>query len=635
MIDISNEDLDELLAFLNQNRFSPLILDARRREALRGYDDVQACPGSGKTTLVGLKLLCLARKWMLPRRGICVLTHTNVARDEILKCISLDASGQTLRSYPHFIGTIQEFVNTFLALPWLRSRGMQVTQIDDDHCTTRLERMADFKTKAYLKNKNASLSELRYKWQNNAATLSTPAFAAKSNSDSYKDLLKIKERLQQEGAFFFSEMYVYGEEIIARSPHLVEAVRHRFPIVMIDEMQDVQGFQDGLINAIFSDAAVRLQRFGDPDQSIFDGMGGEAPNITYNTAEMQPIAESHRYSPDIAKTLQGWTSRKLALTTSVPHNAAHPLNTMILFSDATQVQVLERFAGIVSHLPADHRLTVKAVGAVAENKGEAAAPLTITDYWPQFDRSLQPQSLKPTNLCQAVRFATSLRLGSAQMPMLLDAVVNIYRLAGIRFDNRAGQQRPPTRAGLSEHLRSLGSYHSFRQVIAEWLIGPEPVEAEWGARMVALCGVLGLPADGEKAASFLEYDATPLSNDPGQQEASNIFISDHGVKIQLATIHSVKGETHDATLILETKHRKLFDVKEMMPHLLDPTLAAPIFDPDHPTTNVSLRAGFMKKLYVAASRPKHVLGIAMGRDRATAAEQQKLKDIGWDVIDLG
>lgn len=635
MIDISNNDLDDLLAFINQTRSRPLVLDAARREALRGYDDVQACPGSGKTTLVGLKLLCLARKWTLPRRGICVLTHTNVARDEILRSISLDASAQVLRSYPHFIGTIQEFVNTFLALPALRSRGMQVTQIDDEHCTVRLERMAGYKTKLYLKNKNASLSDLRYKWLNNAATLVTPAFTAKSTSDSYKDLLAIKDRLQQEGAFFFSEMYVYAEETIARCPHLVEALRHRFPIVLIDEMQDVQGFQDGLINAIFSDAAVKYQRFGDPDQSIFDGMGGEMPNTTYNIAAMQPIAESHRYSPGIAKSLHGWSSRKLALTTSNPYNAAHPLNTMILFSDATRAQVLERYAGIVSNLPADQRQIVKAVGAVAENKGEAAAPLTITDYWPQFDRSLQPQSLKPANICQAVRFAVSLRDGSAQIPMLLDSVVSIYRLAGSRFQNRAGKLSLPSRAGLYDHLRSIGSFQAFRQLIAEWLLGEEPAEDQWGARMVALCNILGLPENGGKAASLLKYDPTPVSNNPAQQEASNVFTSNQGIRIHLATIHSVKGETHDATLILETKHRKLFDLREMIPHLLDPNLDAPVFDPAHPTTNISLRAGFMKKLYVAASRPKHLLGIAADRERVTDAQQQKLKGLGWDIVDLG
>ena len=88
-------------------------------------------------------------------------------------------------------------------------------------------------------------------------------------------------------------------------------------------------------------------------------------------------------------------------------------------------------------------------------------------------------------------------------------------------------------------------------------------------------------------------------------------------------------------MLLETKHRKLFDVKEMLLHLLSPALAAPVFDEAHPTTNVSVRAAFMKKTYVAASRPKHVLGIAMGRERITDAQRQAVTAMGWEIIDLG
>ena len=46
--------------------------------------DVLACPGSGKTTALLAKLYILAQKMPFPDgRGICVLTHTNVAIDEI------------------------------------------------------------------------------------------------------------------------------------------------------------------------------------------------------------------------------------------------------------------------------------------------------------------------------------------------------------------------------------------------------------------------------------------------------------------------------------------------------------------------------------------------------------------------
>ena len=113
---ISREDIAELahseaLNFDDEERISIL-------KTMRSID-VQACPGSGKTTLIAAKLILLAKKWPLSDQGICVLSHTNVAKDEIIERLKKSKSleAQRLLSYPHFIGTIQEFTNRFLALP--------------------------------------------------------------------------------------------------------------------------------------------------------------------------------------------------------------------------------------------------------------------------------------------------------------------------------------------------------------------------------------------------------------------------------------------------------------------------------------------------------------------------------------
>lgn len=76
---ISVEDIDQLAARAS------LCLDDERRVILRNMSrvDVRACPGSGKTTLLVAKLAILTAKWKARSRGICVLSHTNVARAEI------------------------------------------------------------------------------------------------------------------------------------------------------------------------------------------------------------------------------------------------------------------------------------------------------------------------------------------------------------------------------------------------------------------------------------------------------------------------------------------------------------------------------------------------------------------------
>ena len=74
---------------------------------------VQACPGSGKTTTLLAKLIILANKMPLPEgKGICVLTHTNVAIDEIKA--KLGTKADVLFRYPNFFGTIQTFLHKYV-----------------------------------------------------------------------------------------------------------------------------------------------------------------------------------------------------------------------------------------------------------------------------------------------------------------------------------------------------------------------------------------------------------------------------------------------------------------------------------------------------------------------------------------
>jgi superfamily I DNA/RNA helicase len=95
--------------------------------------DVVACPGSGKTTALLAKLLILASHMPFSNgRGICVLTHTNVAINEIKQ--RAGGAADALFVHPNFFGTIQAFVNRFLAIPVYRNIHRQpVDAIDNDH----------------------------------------------------------------------------------------------------------------------------------------------------------------------------------------------------------------------------------------------------------------------------------------------------------------------------------------------------------------------------------------------------------------------------------------------------------------------------------------------------------------------
>jgi DNA helicase-2/ATP-dependent DNA helicase PcrA len=136
-----------------------------RQEAIKSLStiDIEACPGSGKTTLLVAKLAILANGWTSRSQGICVLSHTNAARNEISQRLSFTTAGHALLRYPHFIGTIHSFVNEFLALPWLRSQGRPIRTIDDEITLGRRWWCLPFKTRVYLeKHKHKGPSSLEY-----------------------------------------------------------------------------------------------------------------------------------------------------------------------------------------------------------------------------------------------------------------------------------------------------------------------------------------------------------------------------------------------------------------------------------------------------------------------------------------
>lgn len=115
--------------FIKGNTFDPERLDF-----INNLDtcDLLAVPGSGKTTALMAKLYCLSKH--LPFEdgsGILVLAHTNAAVDEIEK--KLKPHCPRLFEYPNFVGTIQGFVNKFLAnIANFEKYGSYPTKIDDE-----------------------------------------------------------------------------------------------------------------------------------------------------------------------------------------------------------------------------------------------------------------------------------------------------------------------------------------------------------------------------------------------------------------------------------------------------------------------------------------------------------------------
>ncbi len=613
--------------------------DERRRVLLEaGSRDVQAAPGSGKTTLLGVKLALLAAKWPHANRGVCVLSHTNVAREEIASRLSSSPVGARLLAYPHFVGTIHGFVNQFLALPLLRSDGIRLAAVDNDVFAARA--LAGLQRKYVLKSWAANnphqgpraIESLKYV----GPTLELGWEEGKlpgSQTPSFKQARELKDELAAQGYFRHDDMFAYAEKLLARFPEMPKRLSWRFPFVLIDEMQDTSSIQEGLLMKVFGGSAI-VQRCGDRNQRILTSDSTDTAGLTFPRAGCLNITSTKRFAAQIADAVRAVQEHGEAIAARADNTAHAPV--LILYDASSVTKVIDEFGALVLDRFSDATLATGPAKAVCARKhGEAKQPpgRHLVDYWPDYSsnvavslgqecvrqllRAPSEMGVTPISLghrAREVRRALLLCLQAAKVP----AVSDVY--------DASGMERKLEFAGIdTKPLRRL--CHSL--VLARDLTSDDSV---WQATLDHIYG--GLSPLMSKAISKVAFRALPLFADPlgngVARRANECVVTRDGrsVRVQVGTIHSVKGETHLATLVLEAHggRSKKFDLQEALPVIANGGSMA--------ASTPDLLRGQYRNLYVAMSRPRHFLCAAANKDRVQPDTLEALRVRGWGVVQI-
>jgi len=610
--------------------------DAERRAVLleMGTRDINAAPGSGKTTILAAKLLLLARQWPHSRRGVCVISHTNVARDEVQRRLAATVDGVRLLSYPHFIGTIHAFVNQFLALPFLRSNGLEVDVIDNDAFARRAVGMArrDNVLRFWMeKNQGVEdmVSTLSFAGANLELTSAKPL--PNKDSKSYPRLEAIKNELTAKGVFRFEDMFAFAESLVRDSPAIRQRLSHRFPLLFIDEMQDTSWDQEELLDRLFDETVV-MQRYGDINQRILGSASG-AEKLTFPQNGFISISTSKRFGPAIAHAVASVQYQGAPVAGERPPDPPSP--TLILYDEKLAQKVIPQFGRLVLATFTDEELGTGSVNALCSRKrgdSKSAPGRHLADYWPAFANDASGISSRPTSVWHLlsdvgspsdssynlngraadVRRALLLVLRSAKSPLVADIRDGPQLL---RTLERGGA---PT-DGIRRLCRDLA--------LARQLTGSAE---KWSALPPLLFPVLSpLLPEGMSLEEFtaLNAFAIPDVDASGGGDARRCTVEHEGrsVTIRVGTVASMKGETHLATLVLESHGglSKRFDLEEALPVLAG--------EPLDPKASALLKGQF-RSLYVAMSRPSRMLCLAMNKSRAAQLHIDALTANGWQVV---
>lgn len=602
--------------------------------------DIIACPGSGKTTALIAKLYILSRFMPFPdNQGICVLTHTNVAIDEIKLKMGVEAS--ILFAYPNFFGTIQEFTDKFLAIPeFLNLYGMRPVRFDDEYVDKLTYSKLSWAARSWLSNQYPGMiKDLRLddnfdlRLGINGSAIEFPL--KDKNKDTYKSLLKAKCEVFSQGYLKYDEAFWLADSYVNRNQSLCNVFSMRFCFAFIDEIQDTTALQMNILDKVFVPPTV-FQRIGDPNQAIYNFARADLDwNVAPNPIR---IPNSKRLSCSIASAIRNVCILPENLNGDPCKECVPP--TVIMFSDP--LAVIPKFSELIrQHRDKWQNIQYpiyKAVGWVGQREDENRDKLWIGSYFPDYQKpkkanktafdslknyllnnhspdnnqanqiynSILSGLLRTLEILKIKRNSLSGKLVHYSKDTLLRELADKHPVFNLKLLEKAAKW---AKAIYSHGCNPQCEHHSCLYAMCVWLEIIDFIKDEWAT-------IMQFDADG--LSDFIDSELDGI-NSQCHNLSNSYAVSD--ISIKLGTVHSVKGETHTATLYLESYFNRSFESKRLIDYFVGIHNA-----PKNDAYTTSL-----KVCYVGLSRPTHLLCVAFQNDHVSEANLMSLQQNGWII----
>lgn len=608
--------------------------------------DVKACPGSGKTTLLVAKLAILANYWSSDTQGICVMSHTNVARQEIEKKLGNTSEGQRLLSYPHYIGTIHGFVNTYIALPWLRSKGVSISAVQDD--VTLHKRWACLPD--WIKNvpeeRRIRIDHLR------ACSVEGAPFSIRcgrgvlgKETPTFLALERVIKETMRAGFYTYDEVFLFAQEALGIDG-VIDNVRARFPVCFIDEAQDCSETQSQIIGKIFPQDSIALirQRFGDGNQAIYNSYedgGAETDKFPVDDdKKVKEVSDSLRLNNRIAALADPLGLVPYSMKGEGGVLDSPPDNVIFLYDDTSTAKVLPAYGDLILSTFSD-KLLAQSDGIVCHAVGQVHKvkdKLCVRDYWSSYNPEHTVAEPSPQSMSEYVALAMDKVAQSGEVCDALNLIAKgIVRHLQMRLKTFTFPQTQYPHRRLIDLLVERGEDHAgYIRWLASVVSGVKLSEEKWNVDIKPCIAKWANAVAGEDvsgACQFMEWQeeqiaATAVSScDP-----TNVYThenADRTVKIKLGSIHSVKGQNHLSTLVLDTLWQGRNE-KTNLAYLIDWLTGESRGEPESGGYNVTR----LKCHYVAMTRASDLLCLAIHTKHVNSSVRSKLEAVGWKIIEV-
>ncbi|OVE82448.1 hypothetical protein BVY03_00860 [bacterium K02(2017)] len=260
--------------------FNPISLNPKQQEAV-AHDEgpllVLAGAGSGKTRVLVERMIRLIKEGKAQPWNILAVTFTNKAAKEMKGRIAKVLGGAT---HQLWVSTFHSF-----CLRVLRKHASELGYKDQFAVYDESDKKVVIKkilAAKKLDDKVYKVKSISYHIDQSKNDGKT-AEQFDANGDYFLSVIKeifqaYEAELLQNNAMDFGDLILQALLLFKKCPHILGEYQEQFKYIMIDEYQDTNGSQYGLMR-LLADKYQNLLVVGDDDQSIYKFRGAEIQNI--------------------------------------------------------------------------------------------------------------------------------------------------------------------------------------------------------------------------------------------------------------------------------------------------------------------------------------------------------------------
>ena len=252
----------------------------------QGHCVAVAGPGSGKTKTLTIKLARMLAEDVRPPRGIACITYNNECVRELKR--RLDQLGVS-ESRTMFIGTIHSFCLVNILKPYGRMAGLDVPEpVAVAGPSVEQELFDNAQETVFHYGDGIRRAEMDW-YRRTYLDRDGPDWRV-DEAPVFNVIEAYERELRSSGFIDFDDMMLLGLKLIQNHEWVRRLLKARFPILVVDEYQDLGLPLHRIVLQLCFKAGMRLLAVGDPDQSIY-GWTGAQPKLLRELADRHDVEE--------------------------------------------------------------------------------------------------------------------------------------------------------------------------------------------------------------------------------------------------------------------------------------------------------------------------------------------------------